>query len=586
MLLDNGVVVDQSEPVLKNENGAFRVLLIEDNSLDAELITRTLMQHGQNLSVDRVETLADALLAVECAEYQAVLSDLELPDSSGISTVKQLLACSPQVPVIVVTGHEDEKTAVEALKFGAQDYLYKGHEGVSSTIRSVRYAMERKRFCDQLVHMAHYDQLTGLANRSLFNERLKQSIERARRAGTKTGLLFIDVDQFKQINDAFGHEVGDELLKHVAERLLQFSRSTDVAARLSGDEFAVILESVHSDREAHLVAQRVVETFTQPFEIVGRDISCSVSVGVALVPDNASNAKELVRSADAAMYQVKRSGRNGVAMFDYSSYRSMQARMHLLEELRLAVEKKQFVIHFQPQIDLRTGQIWGLEALVRWQHPERGLVFPMEFIPLLEEEGRIVELGGWIIREVCRYQSMWRAEGLRDVRVAVNVSPKQLLSAEFMPHLKSAFLDYGVSAGELELEITEHLFAEETSLIRSRLTELRSQGVSVAIDDFGTGYSSLGYLRDFPIDVLKVDQSFVQRLCYQVRDAEIARAVISLGDILGLEVVAEGVEEESQLKFLKEAGCAVAQGFFFSEAKPEDAVYEWLLPGKKLWVDN
>ncbi|MFN8513497.1 MAG: EAL domain-containing protein [Thermomicrobiales bacterium] len=430
---------------------------------------------------------------------------------------------------------------------------------------------ERKALEAQLAHQAFHDALTDLPNRALFQDRLGHALDRAARRQAPIAVLFLDLDRFKHVNDSLGHEAGDELLIAVAGRLARSVRSGDTVARLGGDEFTVILETIDEAAEAVLAAERIVAAFEHPFLVGNRSLAITTSVGVVLGRASQDTPADLLRYADVALYQAKEAGRARYAVFDTAMSEAALERAALEAELRQALERDELTLHYQPKVDLASGAVTGLEGLVRWQHPTRGLLLPGVFIPLAEETGLIRPLGLWVLAEACRQARRWcDAEPLRPLVVSVNVSAVQLRQADFVPAVARILAETGVPPARVQLEITESVLMLDADRAAAVLEALKGLGLGLAIDDFGTGYSSLGYLKRFPIDTVKIDRAFVGGLGRDPEDTAIVRAVIGLAQTLGLHVVAEGVETEENLRRLRELGCELGQGYHFARPLPAD----------------
>ncbi|MEK6663222.1 MAG: EAL domain-containing protein [Pseudomonadota bacterium] len=441
---------------------------------------------------------------------------------------------------------------------------------------------ERKRVEQSIRHMAHHDALTGLPNRSLFRDRLTHAMAQADRYHQKLAVMFLDLDRFKAINDTLGHNVGDQLLKIAAERLRSCVRDCDTVARLGGDEFTVVVEDIIEDHDAAAVAQKILDTLSQPFNLYGHEVFISVSVGVTLYPSDDENADNLLRNADSAMYRAKENGRNNFQFYVADMNVKARERLMLESSLRRALDRGEFMLYYQPRVDLLSGRVIGAEALLRWRHPEMGLVSPAEFIPILDETGMIIPVGDWALREACRQNREWQDMGLPPIRVAVNLSVRQFIQKDLADTIIRALDAAGLSAEHLELEITEDLFLEhnETNIIT--LARLKSMGIHISIDDFGTGYSSLSYLKRLPIDTLKIDQSFVRDIGTDPDNKAIASAIIAMASSLRLNVLAEGVETDEQLAFLRAQGCNEIQGFSFSHPLPAQEFEQLLREGRQM----
>ncbi len=433
---------------------------------------------------------------------------------------------------------------------------------------------DRKRFEERLSFLAQYDVLTGLPNRALFYDRLKQAVGRARREQAMVGLMFLDLDRFKQINDTLGHAAGDRVLKVVADRLKGFLREVDTIARLGGDEFTVVIEGVSQPEQLSGVAEKIRNALAEPVRVDGRDMSVSASIGITLYPRDGEDIEQLIKNADIAMYHAKhRGGRQQFQFYDQGMAPLAAEQLELETRLRRAIEKREFVLHYQPVVDLASGRIGGMEALVRWQSPG-GLIPPANFIPLAEESGLILDIGRWVLHAACTQARKWQREGLPPLRLAVNLSPLELRQENLLAAVAEILRESGLAAQYLELEITENTMMDRSHDTVVALTRLEQLGVQLAIDDFGTGYSSLAYIKQFPIHSLKIDRTFVRDITTDGDDAAIVSAMIAMAKSLGLRVVAEGVETRQQLEFLRAAGCHAYQGYYFSVPLPAGAFAE------------
>jgi diguanylate cyclase (GGDEF)-like protein/PAS domain S-box-containing protein len=441
---------------------------------------------------------------------------------------------------------------------------------------------ERKRADARLLHLAHYDQLSGLPNRVLFYDRLKQALVQANRNGWITAVLFIDLDRFKAVNDTIGHAGGDLLLKDVSDRLVRCVRAADTLGRLGGDEFAVVLSELRTPQDAAGVASAILEALAEPFDIEGHEIYTAASIGIAVYPSDTENADILIRNADTAMYEAKAAGRNVYRFYTAEMNQLALERMQLEGKLRRALERQEFLLHFQPKLDLITGEIAGCEALLRWASPDEGLVSPARFIPLLEETGLIVQVGEWVLQGACAQLKAWKHARVRPVPIAINLSARQFQQQDLTATVRKALHEHGVAARYLELEITESVAMQNAEASIGTLRELKALGVKLAVDDFGTGYSSLSYLKRLPVDTVKIDRAFVTELATNPDDASIAQAIINMAHNLGLKVVAEGVQTASQLSFLTSHDCDQMQGYYFSRAVPQSEMTDMLRQNRRL----
>jgi diguanylate cyclase (GGDEF)-like protein/PAS domain S-box-containing protein len=429
---------------------------------------------------------------------------------------------------------------------------------------------DRKLAEERLMHLAHYDVLTSLPNRVLFYDRLRQALAQAKRNQWVTGVMFMDVDRFKNINDTLGHAVGDRLLQQASERLKAAVRTGDTVGRLGGDEFAIVLSNLGNAQNAQVVAQKILAGFNEPFRLEGAEIFVTTSIGITLYPEDSTEQDALIKNADAAMYRAKDAGRNGYQFYTREMSERSIALLNLEGGLRRALERDEFLLYYQPKAGIPDGEITGFEALLRWRHPERGLVMPDEFIPVLEETGLIVPVGEWVLDAACRQINAWASVGLDEIPVAINLSARQFLARELGPTIRRILDVHRIDPALIELEITESSLMVNPDEATRTLEYLKSLGVRISIDDFGTGYSSLGYLKRFPLDALKVDRSFVRDVTTDPDDATITRAVITMAHSLGLKVIAEGVETESQLAFLVENGCDQVQGYYLARPQPAE----------------
>ena len=421
-----------------------------------------------------------------------------------------------------------------------------------------------KAMATKMAHLAQHDYLTNLPNRVLLNDRIAQAITLANRHHTHLALLFLDLDNFKHINDSLGHATGDKLLQSVTKRLKECVRDSDTVSRQGGDEFVILLAETKSSEDAALSAQKILDAL-QALHIVGKsEVHVTTSIGISIYPTDGLDAETLLKSADTAMYYAKEKGRNNYQFFISEMNTRAVERLIIESNLRMALEKQQFILYYQPKVNLNTGHITGAEALLRWQHDEWGEVVPDIFVPVAEESGLIVPIGRWVLRQACKQAKIWQDAGLQAISIAVNISAQEFLQKDFVRGVRDVLTETGLAAHFLELEITESVLMRDAECSKNILHQLKKMGIKLAVDDFGTGYSSLSYLQRFPIDVLKIDRSFVQNIESAKDDGIIVSAIISMGNSLKLKVVAEGIETPSQLAFLKARHCEEGQGYFFS----------------------
>jgi diguanylate cyclase (GGDEF)-like protein/PAS domain S-box-containing protein len=676
------------------------VLLVEDSPGDARLIREMFNEQGQrNVRLTHVECMSDAEKHLAVHAVDMILLDLGLPDTQGVEAVRRTHAAAPHVPLVVLSGMDDESMALQAMKKGAQDYLIKGQIEPRELMRALHYAVERKvieetlfdekeraqvtldcigdavictdlagnitflnkvaekmtgwplaeaagkpmaeaiqivdaatrlttpdpmeksilqdktghlplncilirrdgheifiedsvspihdrdgkvagsvlvfrdvttarALAEKVVHSAQHDPLTGLPNRLLLSDRIGQAIALAGRHMHKGAVLFLDLDGFKHINDSLGHRVGDELLQSVAKRLRTSVRAPDTISRQGGDEFIVLLQEVKQPEDAAIWARRVLQLVAETHSCEKHRLHVTASIGISVFPDDGLDAEALIKNADTAMYQAKANGRQSYKFFKAVMNVRAVERQTIEEDLRHALTRHEFALHYQPKINIQTGAITGAEALLRWAHPSRGLIPPVEFIPVAEESGLILSIGAWVLREACAQAKAWMDAGLPLATMAVNVSAVQFRNEDFLENMFTSLNETGLDPRFLELELTESVLMKQPELTAHILQILREKGVQVSVDDFGTGYSSLSYLQQFPIDVLKIDQSFVRRMTTNPGETAIVSAIISMAKSLHLKVIAEGVETLEGLAFLKAQECDEAQGYYFSKPIP------------------
>jgi diguanylate cyclase (GGDEF)-like protein len=546
------------------------VLLIEDNPGDVRLIREMIADDpGAPFAVHVADRLAAGLERLAGNETALVLLDLSLPDSFGLETFAKVYAHSPAVPIIVLTGNDDDALALSAVQHGAQDYLVKSRLDRELLVRSMRYSIERKRYQIELEHQANYDALTGLPNRSLLHDRLRQAVH-GQRTPHHLAVVFMDLDHFKLINDSLGHGTGDRLLKGMAERLRAVLREGDTLGRVGGDEFILILNDQANEEAVFRTMQRVTAKVAEPIVIDDKELYVTCSAGISLFPQDGRDVETLLRNADAAMYRAKEHGRANFQFYTSEMNERVSDRLALEGALRRALERREFTLHYQQMVDLRSGEITGAETLVRWSHPEWGLVRPARFIPIAEETGLIVALGEWVVHEAARQARAWRDAGLDPGIVSVNLSARQFRQEGLVRTVSRILEDTGLDPAALEMELTESMVMHNVESAIATLQGLKSLGVRLSVDDFGTGYSSLAYLKDLPIDTLKIDRSFVRDIGTgaDAEDGILAQAIISLGHAMHLKVIAEGVETDAQVHFLKRHGCDQVQGFLYGEPVP------------------
>ncbi len=544
------------------------LLLIEDNPDDAALVRDVLKQSPRFRStVEHRFRLQKGIVRLAEGGIDVVLLDFSLPDSFGIDTFRRLHHAHPEIPVIVLTSLDDDQLALQAVSEGAQDYLVKKDLEQRLLTRSIRYAIERNRAEQQLLHNAFHDTLTGLANRALFGDRLDMAMAGARRRPSgQFAVLFFDLDRFKNVNDSLGHNVGDQLLVALARRLETIIRPGDSVARIGGDEFAILVNDMHDVGDAIQVAERILEGFEAPFPIDSNEVFISASIGIAIHGQDTIDADAMLRDADIAMYRAKASGKGRYEIFDPEMHASAVALLKIETELRRAVDRGEFVMHYQPIVALKERKIMGFEGLVRWQHPERGLVAPAGFITVAEETGLIVPLGWWVMEQSCRQIREWQLEFPMDppLFISVNVSGRIFVDNHVVEGILDILGRTGLPPESLRLEVTENVILEHSEAVMTKMQQLRAMGVQLSIDDFGTGYSSLSYLQRFQYDTLKIDRSFISGMQVGTDSQAIVETILTLASTLGIGVIAEGIETAEQMIKLRDLDCPQGQGFWFA----------------------
>lgn len=548
-----------------NDENPIRVLLIDRDRGEYTLIGQLLsaIAHG-GYELTWCWQAEHALEAISSELHDVVLLDYQDDTGTGPAILAKAMQLGVAVPIIVMTRELDHNVDREAIRSGASDYLLKGRIDSQLLERTLRYAIERKGAEARLARLAHYDALTNVPNRILFRDRLGRALERARRTQQAVALFFIDLDGFKQVNDSLGHEAGDVLIRTVAERLSQCMRKSDSVARIGGDEFTLILEDVATTSDIVNVARKTIDVISRPVTIGSQQVLIGASIGIAVYPEAGETVDALLKHADMAMYQAK--SLRGSAYRFYTEKMNVEAmnQMYLEADLRRALRRGEFELYYQPRIALDGERIAGVEALLRWNHPVRGLVSPAEFIPLAEEIGLIVPLGYWVIHQACEDMRTLDQRGVDPFHIAVNLSFKQFADEKFAQTVANIVKASGVDAHRLEFELTETTIMANSDHAEQCMRTIRALGPRFSLDDFGTGYSSFAHIQRLPIGALKIDRSFVRNLPDTADDATIVRAMISLAHNLGLQVIAEGVETSEQLGFLREHDCDEVQGYYFS----------------------
>ena len=569
------------------------VLVIDDDPMIRMLVSEAMQQIG--FAVAEAENGKEAMEFLERCQPDVILLDVLMPVMDGFQTCKKFRALpqSRHIPVLMMTGLDDIASIDHAFEVGATDFITKplnyvilGHR-VRYLLRTMQAFEAVRKSKKEIHHLAFYDALTNLPNRRLFSDRLQQAVETARRNNHLMGILFIDIDNFKRINDSYGHSVGDKFLRTVAGLLVACLRCSDSVsrgleedqisiARLGGDEFTVLLTQLSKAEDAARIAKRIIDAISVPFLLGDEEIVVTPSVGIAIFPYDGDGVEDLVRAADTAMFYAKDNGKNNFQFYTNSMSATAFERLSMENALRKALGSNEFEMYYQPKIDLASNRAIGMEALIRWNHPEMGLVSPADFIPLAEETGLIVPLGEWVLHTVCSQMRCWLDAGLDPLRIAVNLSACQFRQTTLWKMVRRTLQETCIAPELLEIELTESVIMDNIQTSSTVLRDLKKMGVQISMDDFGTGYSSLSLLKRLPLDTLKIDQSFVRDITTDADDAAIVDAVISLAHSLRLRVIAEGVETGEQLDFLREHGCDEAQGYLYARPQPVAAIEVWL----------
>lgn len=570
-----------------------------------EALFGTLQVDRLTFQLDSAYQGREALDLVKCAlaegrPYAMAFTDMRMPPGwDGLETIEQLWKADPHLQIALCTAYSDYtwEDMAERLEFGDQllvlkkpfdsleirqmasalTWKWQMAQDAAMKVLSLEQTIEaRVHELLKVSHLLQYDVLTELPNSTLLGDRLNQSLALSRRHDKQLAVMFLGLDRFKRINNALGHPAGDEMLKQVGRNLVATVRESDSVFRYGSDEFVVILADVRHPQQTKGIAEKLLKAIRAPQHIAGHDLSVTASLGISIYPDDGFDAIALIKKAETAMRNVKESGPNDFSFFIDEMNQRARDQQSIESGIRLALERNEFVLHYQPKLDLGSGQVVGAEALIRWQKPGHGLVYPSDFIRVAEDSGLIVPLSKWVLAEACRQACAWQAAGLPKICMSVNMSPIDFRQRDFVDGIEQTLKQTGLEPALLELEITEGVLMQNVDATVTALARLKAMGVRLAIDDFGTGYSSLSYLRRFPIDVLKIDQSFIRGLSTDSNDAALVSAIISLGRSLKLTIIAEGVETLEQLDFLKAHQCEEGQGYYFSKAVEPDAFVRYV----------
>ncbi|HEV8136854.1 MAG TPA: EAL domain-containing protein [Pyrinomonadaceae bacterium] len=562
------------------------VLIIDDDAQIRDLFVAIL---GNSCSCSSVASAEEALTKLSEEAFDLVISDIDMEGMSGIELIPKLHSISPGTVVVMISGHQDVETAIEAMRVGAFDYITKPLDmrhvdaAFQRALDHRSLIREKEQYREQLEQLleertaevdflAYYDTITQLPNRALFEDRLAQAIAMAKSAGQTLGVLFISLDQFKKVNDTLGHGPGDILLREFAERLKSCIAQTDTIARFGSDEFALLRTQIEGPDDVIETIGSLSQVLKFGFELNGQELFATASVGISLFPLDGDDGQTLLKNAGAALYKAKRSGGANYQFYTADIHDRASRRLSLETTLRRALQNQEFLLHYQPKVSVDSLEITGVEALVRWHHPQLGLISPAEFIPLAEDTGLIIPIGQWVLKEACLQNKRWQNQGFARIRMAVNISARQLHDQAFADTVIKALRETNLEPEYLELELTESSIMQNAELAANVLSRLKSMGIYCSIDDFGTGFSSLASLKRLPINALKIDKSFVSEAPSEPDDAALVLAIITLAHNLRLRVIAEGVETEEQLRLLHLLRCDEIQGALFSKPLPADAL--------------
>lgn len=563
------------------ETPGLSILLIDDDDLDRKAIVRALRRSATRCAITEATTAAEGLRIAAEQRFDAILLDYRLPDRDGLDVLRSLRSGAfAESAVLMLSRQTDELLAEQCLEAGAQDFLLKDEVNGQRLSRAVRHARQRYLMESQLRHsreelraLSEHDVLTGLRNRRGFEVVLQAALGRAQRGQERLAILLLDLDDFKSINDTQGHAAGDLLLIEIGKRLSEIVREGDHLCRLGGDEFVVLMTQLEQDEQAMLLADRILNAIQKPIQVGAAEQLITASIGIATLESSTDHGDELLKHADLAMYRAKQEGRNKSRFYSTALHDFAQQRAALKQDLKHALGRGEFRVFYQPQLEGHSGRLKGMEALVRWQHPELGLLAPGAFLAVAEETGMIVAVGEWVLRESCRQLQIWRAawpQSYRDLSLAVNLSAVQLQSVNLLSSVVSALADFQLPAECLELEITESMLIAEHPVTVTMLNAIAEQGVALSLDDFGTGYSSMDHINRFPISIIKIDRRFVASVGGKAKSQQLLVALISFAKAQSIKVVAEGVETLQQADFCRTHGCDLLQGYLFSPPIPAD----------------
>lgn len=546
-----------------------RVLIVEDSEDDARLLCSELASAGNDLIYKQVDCVAGMRAALQESDWDVVISDHTMPSFSSLEALDLLKQSGKDIPFIIYSGNIGEQVAVAAMRSGAHDYVYKGNgarliPSIERELKNAAIRRAQKQAETHIYRLAYHDELTGLPKRNLFCEKVGEVLSERSVSGAAAAMYFIDLDRLMRINNTYGYAMGDALIRQVAQRLKDCVGETGILARVGGDKFAVFKGSIADSREMQTFADHVMESFTVPFAIDNLEFDVTLSMGICVYPDDGEDVSTLLVNAESAMALAKKLWRNNYKYYVKEMGEASSRRLVLETSLRRAVERGELLVQYQPIVDVQTGNFTGAEALVRWNHPQFGLLAPDRFIPLADEIGLIIEIGEWVLHQACMQTKSWHDMGFYPLSISVNVSAVQLGQPQLLNQVADVLTKTGLDPACLELEITESVLMQDAEATISMLRALKEMGIKISVDDFGTGFSSLSYLKRFPIDILKIDKSFTRDIDMDPDNSAIVTAIAVLARSLNLSVLAEGVESKQQLDFLRDEKCDRVQGYLFS----------------------
>ncbi len=571
------------------KDSKIKLLLVDDDEEDY-IITKNILSDikNQQYSIDWVSTYESALIEMQKDGYDLFLIDYNLGAKTGIDLINEVTEKNKAIPIIILTGQDNREIDLMAMKKGVSDFLIKGKIEADLLERSIRYAIEKKEIENQILYLAYYDQVTDLPNRVFFKEQLNFALAHAVRYDRIMAILFLDIDNFKIINDSHGHYIGDLFLKEVAKRVYAAIRKGDIiarnnlktlidtVARQGGDEFTVSLSEIKSYDDASIVANRIIQSFNEPFLIENFEIFSGVSIGISLCPADSSDADTLLKYADNAMYYAKKQGKNNFQYYQKSMNRNVLEIINMGNNIRKAIDKNEFLLNYQPKMNLKSGKIIGFEALIRWNQGGKRMIPPIDFIPFAEEHHLMSFITDWVIHDVCRQFCQWEKAKLVPLPVSINLPINQFKRPDFVQYFAKIIESYHIPSKLLELEVTESIFMDDMKATNQKLNELLSMGFQISIDDFGTGFSSLNRLKEIPCNILKIDKFFIDNIQENNTDTIIVNSIITMGHGLNMEVIAEGVETAEQFEILKRCSCDNIQGYILSKPLPKENIEEIL----------